>query len=97
MENNKNKVCNNCGNENANTPVPYFVHQGALARLDRSNKRLWIVVLVLIFSLIGTNLAWIIYNSQFEVVETWEQDVVQDAEGGDNSFVGGDYYGEAED
>ena len=89
------KTCNNCVGENVS--VPYVVHESAMARSERHNKRLWIVILVLIGALIGTNLAWIIYNSQFEVVETWEQEVVQDAENGENNFIGGDYYGETND
>ena len=89
------KTCNNCVGENVS--VPYIVHESAMARSERHNKRLWIVILVLIGALIGTNLAWIIYNSQFEVVETWEQEVVQDAENGENNFIGGDYYGETND
>ena len=92
------KTCNECkATENTNVTVPYVVHESAMARSERHNKRLWIVILVLIVELIGTNLAWIIYNSQFEVVETWEQEVVQDAENGENNFIGGDYYGETND
>lgn len=89
------KTCNNCVGENVS--VPYIVHESAMARSERHNKRLWIVILVLVGALIGTNLAWIIYNSQFEVVETWEQEVVQDADNGENNFIGGDYYGETND
>lgn len=90
------KTCNNCGNENQNVNVPYVVHESAMARSERHNKRLWIVILVLVGALIGTNLAWIIYENSFEdYVIT--QDVEQDADNGTNNFVGGDYYGETED
>ena len=86
------KKCNNCGAETT-IYVPYIAHESALARSERQKKRLWIVVLVLIGALITSNLAWLIYNSQFENVETWEQSVIQDAENGINNFVGGDVYG----
>lgn len=77
-------------------PVPFVAHEAALARSERHNKRLWIVILVLIGALIGTNLAWIIYENSFEdYVIT--QEVEQDADNGTNNFVGGDVYGEAED
>jgi hypothetical protein len=91
------KTCNNCNTaENQNVVVPYVVHESAMARNERHNKRLWIVILVLIGALIGTNLAWIIYENSFEdYVIT--QDVEQDADNGTNNFVGGDYYGETED
>lgn len=96
------KTCNNCNAENQNVNVPYVVHESAMARSERHNKRLWIVILVLIGALIGTNLAWIIYENSFEeVITTTEEyyDVEQDADGGgdNNSIInGGVVNGEAE-
>lgn len=93
------KTCNNCGSENTKFNVPYVVHESAMARSERHNKRLWIIILVLIGALIASNLAWIIYNSQFEVVEeTTEANVTQENDNGDNNYIGnnGDItYGEA--
>lgn len=40
------------------------------AMAERTIKRLWIVILVLIIALIGTNGAWLYYESQFETIET---------------------------
>lgn len=89
------KACNNCGTENLSVSVPYVVHESAMARSERHNKRLWIVIFVLIGALIGTNLAWIIYENSFEdCVIT--QEVEQDADNGTNNFVGGNIYGETE-
>ena len=93
------KTCNNCNAvENTNVTVPYVAHESAMARSERHNKRLWIVFLVLIGALIGTNLAWIIYENSFEdYVIT--QEVEQDADGGgdNNSIInGGVINGEAE-
>ena len=85
-------TCNNCGTESAKVNVPYVVHESAMARSERHNKRLWIVILVLIGALIGTNLAWIIYENSFEdYVITEEYDVEQDADGGgdNNSIING--------
>ena len=94
------KTCNNCGTENQNVNVPYVVHESAMARSERHNKRLWVVILVLIGALIGTNLAWIIYENSFEdYIITEEYDVEQDADGGDNNSIinGGEIVnGEAE-
>ena len=88
------KTCNNCGTENQKVNVPYVVHESAMARMERHSKRLWIVILVLIGTLIGSNVAWVVYENSFEdYVIT--QDVEQDADNGTNNFVGGDYYGEA--
>ena len=51
-------------------PVPYTVHEGDMARSERSNKRLWILIILLILALIATNAAWIYYESQFEDITT---------------------------
>lgn len=60
---------------------------------DRTIKRLWIVIILLLVMLFGSNAAWIYYESQWAVVESSvTQEAVAD---GDNDLrlVGGDYYG----
>lgn len=89
------KTCNGCGEHNLPESVPYIVHESDMSRLERQSKRLWIVVLVLIFLLVGSNCAWLWYESQFETVET-VQEVVQEAENGENHFIGGDVIGETD-
>ena len=91
------KICDKCGTENKIVPpVPYVAHQSAMARAERTQKRLiWIIVLLIVL-FVGSNFAWIVYENSFEdYVIT--QDVEQDADNGANEFVGGDYYGKAED
>jgi hypothetical protein len=94
------KNCDGCKNkiyteEEKIMNVPYIAHQSAVARQERQMRRMWIVILVLIAALIGTNLAWIIYENSFEdYVIT--QEVEQDADNGTNNFVGGNVYGETE-
>lgn len=82
------KTCNNCVSENIS--VPYIVHESVMARSERHNKRLWIVILVLIGALIGTNLAWIVYESQFEDVVTTEEIIVDAEENGIANYIGQD-------
>ena len=96
------KTCNSCGTESQNIVVPYAAHEIAIATSERHSRRLWIVILVLIGALIASNLAWIIYEAQFETVETTteECDIEQDAEGGNNNSIingGSIVNGEAED
>lgn len=82
--------CSNCKNENVNPEaVPYIVHESAMARAERSAKRLWVVVILLIVMLVATNGAWIWYESQFETVVTNEEyQVEQNTEdGGNNSSI----------
>ena len=58
------------------------------AMAERTIKRLWIIVLVLIIALIGTNGAWLYYESQFEDVVTTE--IVQENADGYNNYIGND-------
>ena len=76
--------------------VPYIVHEGEMARMERMNRRLWIVILVLIAALIVTNAAWIYYENQFEDVSVSQEVQQETSDDGDNSFVGGDFNGETE-
>ena len=77
--------------------VSYQIHESICARLERSNKRMWIACIILIASLIISNAGWVYYESQWQAVDTTiQQDVEQESESGDVSFVGGDYYGETE-
>lgn len=74
--------------------IPYIAHEADMARMERSNKRFWILLIITICLLVATNAAWIAYESQFQYVTSTEQEVEQDADSdGNNSFVGGDYYG----
>ena len=81
------KTCNNCGNEKKPQTVPYIVHESDMSRLERQLKRLWIVILVLIFMLVGSNCAWLWYESQFQVVEETVVEAEQDGSG--INIVGG--------
>jgi len=79
--------------------IPYFVHEGDMARLERTIKRLWVLCILLAVMLVATNGAWLWYELQFEVVETTTQEVSQDVDTGtgDATVVGiGDIYGKSE-
>lgn len=69
------------------TSIPYFVHEGTLARFERINKRLWITVILLIVLLVGTNAGWIWYESQY-IEQTIE--VTQENADGYNNYIGND-------
>lgn len=82
-----------------NLLVPYLVHEAEMTRQERTIRRLFILCLVIFIAFVGSNLAWIIYESQFEVLETTtQQEITQESESGDNYAVavGGDYYGETD-
>lgn len=77
------------------TTVPRIVFESEMARAERNLKRLWLLVLVLVFLLVGSNLAWIVYENQYEDVVIRTQEVEQSVDGdGYNQFVGGDLIGD---
>ena len=86
--------CNTCKNKTKPPEtVSFFVHESVQASMERTIKRLWITIILLILMLVGTNGAWLYYESQMESIY---QEVIQDAETGTNNFVGGDFVGETD-
>lgn len=76
--------CESCTIRRAE-PVPFAVHEGILARFERTVKRLWIVVILLILLLAATNGAWIWYESHFV-----EESVTQEVDTGNgDAYVAG--------
>lgn len=50
--------------------VPYVVYEGTLARMERIIKRLWIVILVVVFLLFASNAYWIYNWTQYDYSAT---------------------------
>ena len=71
----------------------YMMWESSQARMERTNKMQFIVILVLIIALIGTNAGWIYYENQFEeVVVTQEVEATADGSSDLNlNTIGGDY------
>jgi hypothetical protein len=65
--------------------IPYIVFEADMARFERIIKRLWITVILLIVLLVGSNMAWLIYENSFEDVV-----ITQENEDGYNNFIGND-------
>ena len=73
--------------------ISYYEHESQMARMERVTVRLWVLVIILIIALIGTNAGWFYYEAQFE-----DTVITQEAQSDGNSDinlqnVGGDYYG----
>ena len=83
--------CHSC---KGSLTVSFLAYESEMLHRERTERRLWIVILLLIAALIVSNGGWLWYESQIETVIT-TQTVLQDAEEGKNVFVGGDFYGEA--
>ena len=63
--------CESCKSKNPQVEdVPYIVHEAELARAERSFKRLWAAIILLIVLLFGSNAGWLWYESQFEETTT---------------------------
>lgn len=67
--------------------VPFIAYEASMSRFERIIKRLWITVILLIVLLVGSNIGWLIYESQFEYVETT---VTQENTDGYNNYIGND-------
>lgn len=84
--------CNAC--KESRQTVPYIVHEADMARQERTIKRLWILAILLVVLLVGSNCAWIFYESQFvDEVVTTEIDAEQETTDRNNYVVGGDMNG----
>lgn len=66
--------------------IPYYAHEGIVARMERMNRRLWILCIVLIVLLAVTNGAWLYYNSQFEDAVT-SSEITQEVNSGSGDAV----------
>lgn len=92
------KTCNNCGTNEKKTPatVPYQVLVDFKETAKANGLKWFVICLILIVLLVGSNVGWLIYESQFEYVEETYQEVIQEADNGENHFIGGDLVGETD-
>lgn len=79
--------------------IDYLVHEDQMVRMERVIKRLWILCIIIFVAFVGSNCAWLYFESQFTdeiVTEEMSQDV--DTGNGDATVNGhiGDYYGTGE-
>jgi hypothetical protein len=78
--------------------IPYVAFESAQIRLERTNRRWFIICIILIFLLLATNMGWLYWESQFSTTESTE--VSQDIDTGNgDAFVAGIgdvVYGESE-
>ena len=79
--------CENCSakTESSTENVPSVVYESAMAWAERSAKRMWVVIILLIVLLVGSNAAWLWYESQFEEIT-----ITQENADGYNNFIGND-------
>jgi CHASE1-domain containing sensor protein len=56
----------------------------------RREKRFVAIIVLLIVLLVGSNMAWLIYENQFEVVEETTTTITQDNANGYNNYIEND-------
>lgn len=54
-----------------NEKIPYFVHEANMARMERSNKRLWIALIIAIIFLFATNAFWLYEWMSYDMEESF--------------------------
>ena len=81
------KTCNSC-NTNDMAVMPIAQHEKDQNRLMGIIKSLIAVIVILIVLLVGSNIGWLVYEAQYEVVE--ETAITQENEDGYNNYIGND-------
>jgi hypothetical protein len=83
--------CQNCKERKTADPVPYIVHESAMARNERTIKRLVIALIIAVALIFASNAAWI-YVWQLYDYASEETVYTQDGEGvniiGDRNTAG---------
>lgn len=82
------KTCNGCGSEKkTKTPdsVPYLVHEAAMARAERTQKRLFIAIVVLIIAVLLCNFAWLYAWNQYDYTS---EEIVYQQDGLGTNIIG---------
>lgn len=73
--------CNACKEARRKTePVPYIVHETALARMERHARRIWIALIIAICMVFASNAIWLYAWTQYDY--TGQQvEYIQDGRG----------------
>jgi hypothetical protein len=94
MEVNVQKTCNGCSTEKREMTMVSMSSadwQRNEQRHEHREKRYVFIIVLLILLLVGSNVGWLVYESQFETVETNETIIEAEQDGsGVNIVSGGD-------
>ena len=84
-KNNSCETCNGCAEEKTPETITYIVYESAMARTERTMRKMWAVIILLIVLLVGSNGAWMWYEAQMEDIL-----ITQENADGYNNFIGND-------
>lgn len=68
--------------------VTQWEHEIALEKLDRTIHRFWVLTIILIIALVGTNAGWIYYESQWETNQTSTTQTIETSTDGGGDAIG---------
>ena len=84
------KKCNECGSKREPYAVPYTIFEDFKETSIKTIKMLFSTIIILVILLVGTNAAWLWYESQFENVAETEKIVVESEKDGVANYIGRD-------
>jgi hypothetical protein len=82
------KTCNNCGETKTPSTVPYQVLKDFKDTSTATIKRLWILIVILVLLIVGSNMAWLYAWNSYDYVS--EEIVTVDGKDGIANYIGND-------
>jgi hypothetical protein len=83
--------CNECKERKTAEPVPYIVHESAMARNERTIKRLVIALIIAVALIFASNAAWLYVWQLYDYSSETTSSVVDvDAKDGVANYIGND-------
>ena len=82
--------CNSCEKRKTVDPVPYIVHESAMARNERTIKRLVVALIVAVALLFAGNAAWLYAWMQYDYMSEESEIVTVDGKDGIANYIGND-------
>lgn len=73
--------------ENNQLMIPYIAHESAMDRLERTNKRMFVGIIILIIAFLLSNAMWLYNWMQYDYVDEF---TTVDAGGGIANYIGDD-------
>jgi hypothetical protein len=64
-----------------------YIHDAYMSMAERTIRRLWILIILLVLILTLSNVGWVIYESQYQVVDCSDVDAMQNIKTDDNGNV----------
>lgn len=82
--------CETCKAKKPVEPVPYIVHESAMARNERTVKRLVVALIVAILLIFASNAAWLYAWCQYDYSSTSAETITEYQQDGEGLNIIGD-------